>query len=140
MFKTNSKFMYIVITLLLCILLVQVLQICTFKPKDFIENFEEEIQSLSKTDLKSLNHKLSLILEKVNCIPNCKKNVQSVSNKGILKKNTTDNKSEKKKGVLFSEDDDIEDIDEVVNEEEYSDDDSVVEGFIDGLSHNCSHV
>ena len=55
MFKTNLKFMYIIITLLICIILIQVLQICTFKPKDFIENFEEEVQSLSKNELKLFN-------------------------------------------------------------------------------------
>ena len=31
-------------------------------------------------------------------------------------------------------------IPDYADEEDYSDDDTVVEGFIDGLSHNCSHV
>lgn len=133
MFKTNLKFMYIVITLLICIILIQVLQICTFKPKDFIENFEEEVQSLSKHELKLLNNKLSLILEKVNCIPDC--NHRIFKNKKIEKNNKN-----KKQGVLFSEDDN----DDSVVEEQVLDEDSeeteAVEGFIDGLSHNCSQV
>lgn len=144
MLKTNLKFMYIVITLLVSIILIQVLQICTFRPKDFIENFEEEVQSLSKNELKLMNHKLSQILAKVNCIPNCNRNVKlQNSNNTKINKVTEINKVNKKvetktKGIPFSEDNDN---DESVNEEQTDElDENNVEGFIDGLSHNCSQV
>ena len=145
MLKTNFKFMYIVITLLVSIILIQVLQICTFRPKDFIENFEEEVQSLSKSELKLMNHKLSQILEKVNCIPNCNKNTKLQSNNNtevnkvakINKVNKVNKKVETKpEGIPFTEDDN----DESVNEEQNELDENNVEGFIDGLSHNCSQV
>ena len=136
MLKPNSKFMYIIITLLVSIILIQVLQICTFKPKDLIENFDEEVQSLSKSELKLMNHKLSRILEKVNCIPNCNKNTK-------LQKSNTDVKKTKnveiKKGIPFSEDDN-ENIESVNEEQDEDEDENNVEGFIDGLSHNCSQV
>lgn len=141
MFKLNSKFMYIVIILLICIILIQVLQICLSKnPSDFIENFEEEANSLSKSDLNILNKKLNFIINKVNCIPDCnlKKKVD------ILKTQKSEKliKTNKKKGILFSEDDenvDDENVDEE-NVDENVDEKDNVEGFIDGLSHNCSHI
>lgn len=121
-----SKFLYIIIILLICIILIQILQICSSSKS--IESFEES------DPLSIINNKLNIILENCYNISEPKKN-----NSPTIKKPQTSKlqkSKDKKNGVILTEDNDVKEEDE--NNED--DENNTVEGFIDGLSHNCSFV
>lgn len=134
-----SKFLYIIVILLICIILIQIMQICSSSSK-FIESFEES------DPLSIINNKLNIILENcynISAQPSQKKSqtedmVDKKNSLTIKKSKPPKSKDMKKKGVILTEDNDIKEEED--NDNDDDDEYDTVEGFMDGLSHNCSFV
>lgn len=130
-----SKFLYVIIILLICSILLQVLQFYSHsKPTDGVEFFDE-----NENSIHSIHTKLDTMLRKVDCLPDCPIKDRRRSNPPQPPLKLQPHGVSDTEHTILREDDDA-----ITEEDNNEDNDNIgtdlVEGFVENLCHNCSFV